>query len=126
MDTPCIPPPIWSYEVMREYLVDMVQYTYSYILFIEKPAEFRRPLKDMTDKESGTVTLECELNKPNVPVKWLKDGEEIKPDDHIKVLVDEYTHKLVLSDVTLDDTAKYSCVVDDVSTEANLTVEGTL
>ena len=91
----------------------------------EKPAEFSKPLKDIKDKESGTVTLECELSKPNATVTWLKDGEEIKPDDeHIKAVVDEYTHKLVMSDITLDDAAKYSCVVDDVSTEATLTVEG--
>ena len=91
----------------------------------EKPAEFSKPLKDIKDKESGTVTLECELSKPNATVTWLKNGEEIKPDEHIKAVIDEYTHKLVMSDITLNDAAKYSCVVDDgVSTEATLCVEG--
>ena len=70
------------------------------------------------------MTLECELNKPDVPVKWLKDGKELTPDDRVKFSVDQYIHQLVMTDVTLDDTAKYSCVCGDVSTEAMVTVEG--
>ena len=70
------------------------------------------------------MTLECELNKPDVPVKWLRDGKELTPDDRVKFTVDQYLHQLVMTDVTLDDTAKYTCVCGDVSTEATLTVEG--
>ena len=92
----------------------------------EKPTEFRKPLKDLTAKETDTVTLECELNKPDVPVKWLKDGQELTPDDRVKFSVDQYLHQLIMTDVTLDDTAKYSCVCGDVSTEATVTVEGNI
>lgn len=68
--------------------------------------------------------MECELTKPNVPVKWFTDGKEIKPSDNIKIIMDSYTHQLVFTDVTLADKAKYTCVCGDVFTEATLTVEG--
>ena len=95
-----------------------------YFLFSEKPAEFTKPLSDMTVKEKDTVILECDLNKPNVPVKWLKEGQEIKPDDHINFTVNQYHHQLVMTDVTLDDAARYTCVCGDVSTECTVKVTG--
>ncbi|KAJ8319891.1 hypothetical protein KUTeg_001478 [Tegillarca granosa] len=89
----------------------------------ELPVEFTKPLKDMKVKEKETVTLKCELNKPNRPVKWLKDGQEIKPDDRIKFVMDCYMHQIIITDVTLSDMGKITCVCGDVSTEATLTVE---
>lgn len=33
---------------------------------------FSRPLQDMVATEKDKVTLECELSRPNVDVRWLK------------------------------------------------------
>lgn len=74
--------------------------------------------------EGDSVTLECTLTKPDVPVKWLKDGKEIQPTDSIQLVTDSYTHQLVFTEVTLKDKARYKCVVGDVSTQATLTVKG--
>lgn len=59
-----------------------------------------------------------------MPAKWLKNGEEITPEDGYKITVDGKQHKLVIPDVTLDHEAEYTVVIDDKSSSANLTVEG--
>lgn len=68
--------------------------------------------------------MKCELTKENVPVKWLKNGVEIKMSDKIEFVTDGFKQKLILRDVTLDDIAEYTCVCGDVSTKATLNVEG--
>jgi hypothetical protein len=92
----------------------------------ELPVEFTKPLKDKKVKEKETLTLTCELNKPNKPVKWLKNGEEIVPDDRINFSVDQYLHQLVIADVTVTDADKYTCVCGDVSTKCTIKVDGKL
>ena len=92
--------------------------------FQEIPAQFKQPLKDVTAKETDNITLECELNKTKTPVKWLKDGKPITPDNRVRFNVDGYIHQLLIDDVTLDDRAKYSCMCGDVSTKATLAVDG--
>lgn len=91
---------------------------------LEAPATFTKPLTDLTTKERDTVTLTCELSKPNTPCKWFKNDTEIQPSNHAQISYDGYTQQLVLTDVTVDDTAKYSCVCGDVSSEATLQVQG--
>ena len=92
---------------------------------LEAPATFTKPLHDLTANEKDTITLTCDLSKPNTPCKWFKDNQEIKPSDHAQISYDGYTQQLLLTDVTVDDTATYSCVCGDVSTEATLQVHGT-
>lgn len=87
-------------------------------------ASFRKPLTDLVAKENDTITLTCELSQPNIPCIWLKNDLEIKPTDHTQISCDGYSQQLVLTDVTVDDTARYCCVCGDVSTEAMLQVEG--
>jgi hypothetical protein len=94
------------------------------LYFIELPAEFKKPLTDLTAKEEDKIILECELSKPDKPVKWLKDGKEIKPDDHVHFSIDLATHQLIIDNVMLDDKGKYSCICGDVTTEAKLIIEG--
>lgn len=90
----------------------------------ELPAEFKRPLKDITAKEEDQVILECELSKPNKPVKWTKDGKDIVPDDHIHFSADLSTHQMSIDNVSLDDKGDYTCVCGDVATEAKLIIQG--
>lgn len=92
--------------------------------FLEKPAKFTKPLGEIKAKEGDSVTLTCELDKQDVFCTWLKDGEELKPSDHVQISADGFTQQLLLTDVTIKDTAKYTCVCGDVSTEATLQVEG--
>ena len=75
-------------------------------------------------KEKEKAILECELTRPNKPVKWFKDNQEIKPDDHFGFTVDMFTHQLIIDSVNLKDTGVYKLVCGDVSTKAKFIVEG--
>ena len=98
-------------------------YSLSYF-FSELPAEFKKPLSDVQSFEKEGATLECELSKPDKSVKWMKNGKPVRETNKIKIVTDGPVHKLILSDVTLKEEGKYTCVSDDVSTSATLTVGG--
>ena len=90
----------------------------------ELPLAFSKPLTEVKAIENSKVVLECELNKPNPTVKWLKDGQLVKQTSSIMALADSYVHQLVIVSATLNDNAEYTCVCGDVSTLATLTVKG--
>ena len=92
----------------------------------EAPVSFTVPLKDTTVPEEESVTLECELSKPDQKVKWLKDGKEIKPDKKrgIEIKVDGKKHILTIPKSLVDDTGDYTVKCGDVESKAKLTVEG--
>ena len=93
---------------------------------LETKATFTVPLKDVTVPEEESVTLECELSKPDQKVKWLKNGKEIKPDKKRGVLpkVEGTKHTLTIPKTLKDDTAEYTVKIGDEETKGKLTVEG--
>lgn len=46
---------------------------------LELPVKFSRPLQDVVATEKDRVTLECELSRPNVDVRWLKVAPAAPP-----------------------------------------------
>ncbi len=92
---------------------------------VSKPT-FTSPLKDQTVPEEESVTLECELSKPDQPVKWFKDGKEIKPHKKRGIIpkVVGTKHSLTIPKALKDDTAEYSVKCGDEETKGKLTVEG--
>ena len=95
--------------------------------FAESKPTFTEPLKDLTVPEEESVTLECELSKPDQKVKWLKDGKEIKPDRKkgITTKSEGRRHSLTIPRCVSDDSAEYTAKCGDQETKAQLTVEGT-
>ena len=91
-------------------------------------ATFTTPLKDVTIPEEDSVTLECELSKPDQKVKWFKDGKEIKPDRKrgIAPKVESTKHSLTIPKALTEDMAEYSVKCGDEETKGKLTVEGRL
>ena len=90
----------------------------------ETPVKFTRPLEDTKCTEEDTVTLACELSKPNQKVEWFKDGKKVKPDKRTKVKAEGTIHQLTLTPSKVDDTAEYMAKVPTDSTSGKLTVEG--
>ncbi len=74
--------------------------------------------------EGQSLTLTCEVNKPNVQSKWLKNGEEIPASDRIEMTVDDVRHTLTIPKSELDDESVYKCVIKDRKTSARVTVKG--
>ena len=95
---------------------------------LETKPSFTAPLKDIAITEEESVTLECELSKPDQKVKWFKDGKEIKPDRKrgISSKTDGRKHSLIIPKTEMDDAAQYSVRCGDEESKGKLSVEGNL
>ena len=65
----------------------------------------------------------AELNKPGVPVKWLKDGVEIGIAT-VEMRSEGTKHYLKILNAKTDDIGEYTIVAADKSATANLGVDG--
>ena len=91
---------------------------------IETPLEFVSPLQDVTAMEHGTVTLECELSKHDIKVTWMQNGVELTFGPKYETVDEGTIHKLVIHDVTPEETAEYAVKAEKLVSTAQLTVEG--
>ncbi|ESO99765.1 hypothetical protein LOTGIDRAFT_141556, partial [Lottia gigantea] len=87
------------------------------------PADFTSPLNDVTVKEKTNAEFECELSKDLSNVKWYKNGKLLKEGKNVKFVKDGKKHKLILSDVEVEDEGPISIKVGDKETTANLFVQ---
>ena len=72
---------------------------------------FLQRLEDIKAVEGSDVDLEVEVSgRPKPTLKWLKDGSEVAPDDHIQMDTEGRIHTLLITQSRLADTAKYTCV----------------
>lgn len=71
----------------------------------------------------ASATFECELSKATA-VQWLKDDKPITPSNKYKITSDGSKHKLVVKDVTGEDSGVYTLSVKDKKTQGALSVEG--
>ncbi len=94
--------------------------------FVESKPTFTQPLKDQTVPEDESVTLECELSKPDQKVTWQKDGKEVKPDRKrgITQKSDGRRHSLTIPKALMDDAAQYTARCGDQESKAKLEVQG--
>uniref|UniRef100_A0A8C7XIC9 Myosin-binding protein C, fast-type n=1 Tax=Oryzias sinensis TaxID=183150 RepID=A0A8C7XIC9_9TELE len=65
------------------------------------------------------IVLSCEVLDPNAQVKWLKNGQEIKPSAKYVMEANGNVRTLTINKANLSDDAAYECVVgeDKCSTE---------
>uniref|UniRef100_A0A8C5G8G6 Myosin-binding protein C, fast-type n=1 Tax=Gouania willdenowi TaxID=441366 RepID=A0A8C5G8G6_GOUWI len=59
------------------------------------------------------IVLTCEVVDPNIPVKWLKNGQEIKPSAKYIMEANGNKRTLTINRTTLADDAAYECVVGE-------------
>ena len=76
--------------------------------------------------EKETVTFTAELNKPDQPFKFLKDGVEVDLKDGYEVKSDGNKYTLTVVKTRLDQQAEYTFEVEGASCTANLIVDGKL
>ena len=51
---------------------------------LELPLEIVKPMRNTEVMEKKTITLECELNKPNKTATWKQNGHEILPTEEFE------------------------------------------
>uniref|UniRef100_A0A3B4XP29 Ig-like domain-containing protein n=1 Tax=Seriola lalandi dorsalis TaxID=1841481 RepID=A0A3B4XP29_SERLL len=77
--------------------------------------------KSQEADEGVSVTLQCELSKPGVPVEWKKgtqSGEKYQMKQKASV------NELLINKVEPEDSGDYSCVCGDQKTTASLKING--
>ncbi|XP_076872111.1 obscurin-like protein 1a isoform X2 [Brachyhypopomus gauderio] len=82
----------------------------------ETPVAILKKLCDVRLEEGFPVTLECELSRPNVNVKWLKNGLEIKAEKGLRVFSMGRRRCLQIDQSTVGDSGLYTCDVGDLQT----------
>lgn len=68
--------------------------------------------------------LSCEITKPEVTIKWLKNGRLIRSNSKYEMIQKGYLVTLIIHNVTVKDSGEYCCEADGIATRARLEVRG--
>ncbi|XP_045078361.1 obscurin-like protein 1a isoform X2 [Coregonus clupeaformis] len=89
----------------------------------ETPVTIMKKLVDMRLEQGSPATLECELSRQNVEVRWLKNGTELKPGKtQYRIYSMGRKRFCQLLQCSLSDAGTYTCDVGDINTSCNLEV----
>ncbi|XP_066519296.1 obscurin-like protein 1a [Hoplias malabaricus] len=92
------------------------------LLVKETPVAILKKLCDMRLEEGSPVTLECELSRQNVEVKWMKNGLELKSDKGLRIYSMGRKRCLQITQTTVSDSGLYTCEIGDLSTFCKLEI----
>ncbi|CAD7679772.1 unnamed protein product [Nyctereutes procyonoides] len=99
-------------------------HTSARLVVTELPVRFSRPLQDIVATEKDKVTLECKLSRPNVDVRWLKDGVELRVGKTVGMVAQGACRSLIIYRCELGDQGVYVCDAHDTQSSASLKVQG--
>ncbi|XP_042525465.1 obscurin [Dipodomys spectabilis] len=99
-------------------------HTSARLVVTELPVHFSRPLQDVVTTQKEKVTLECELSRPNVNVRWLKDGVELRAGKAVGIVAQGTCRSLTIYRCEIGDQGIYVCDAHDAQTSASLKVQG--
>ncbi|KAM7143815.1 obscurin-like [Molossus nigricans] len=99
-------------------------HTSARLVVTELPVRFSRPLQDVVATEKDKVTMECELSRPNVEVRWLKDGMELRVGKTVGIAAQGTCRTLIIYQCAFGDQGMYVCDAHEVQTSASLKVQG--
>ncbi|XP_034042541.1 obscurin-like protein 1 [Thalassophryne amazonica] len=82
----------------------------------EPPVTFLRKLEDQKFPEGAIVSIECELSRHNVDVRWIKNGTEVKPSKDIRIYAMGRRRFLQIMKCHVCDSGMYTCDAGDATT----------
>uniref|UniRef100_W5L213 Obscurin-like protein 1 n=1 Tax=Astyanax mexicanus TaxID=7994 RepID=W5L213_ASTMX len=91
-------------------------------LNVKTPVVILKKLSDVRFEEGSPVTLECELSRQNVEVKWLKNGLELKSDKGVRVYSMGRKRCVQIMQSTVSDSGVYTCETGDLCTSCTLQI----
>ena len=78
------------------------------------PPRFLQRLEDKKVVEGAAVDFEVEVSgKPKPTLRWLKDGDHVAPDDHLRMDIEGRIYTLSITRSRLSDGGRYSCVASN-------------
>lgn len=81
-------------------------------------------LADTRAQEAETVTLEVELNQPDVEGSWTRNGLKLKTGPSCRTTALGKKHALTLSQLKMEDAGTITFQAEEVHTSAKLIVTG--
>ncbi|KAM4869534.1 LOW QUALITY PROTEIN: obscurin-like [Urocitellus parryii] len=99
-------------------------HTSARLVVTELPVSFSHPLQDMVATQKEKVTLECELSRPNVDVRWLKDGVELWSGKTMGIVAQGTCRSLITYRCEMRDQGIYVCDTGEAQSSASLKVQG--
>uniref|UniRef100_A0A3B5MSE5 Obscurin like cytoskeletal adaptor 1a n=1 Tax=Xiphophorus couchianus TaxID=32473 RepID=A0A3B5MSE5_9TELE len=91
-------------------------------LTIKTPVAILKPLVDVRVEEEFPVTLECEFSRQNVEVRWLKNGNELKPGKDHRIYSMGRKRFCQILQCSVADSGSYTCDTGEISTFCSLDV----
>ncbi|XP_071285988.1 obscurin-like, partial [Agelaius tricolor] len=85
---------------------------------------FTQPLQNQQAEEGGTVTLSCEVSKPNSPVQWKKGGTVLRASDKYRMRQEGAVAELTIHNLSQADAGDYTCDTGDQQTTAAVQLKG--
>ncbi|XP_072768090.1 obscurin-like protein 1 [Nerophis lumbriciformis] len=82
----------------------------------EHPVTILRKLEDQKFPAAATLSIECELSRHNVDVKWKKNGSEVKPGKNVRIYSVGRKRFLQITKCHVCDSGVYTCDTGDVTT----------
>uniref|UniRef100_A0A671LFM5 Obscurin-like protein 1 n=1 Tax=Sinocyclocheilus anshuiensis TaxID=1608454 RepID=A0A671LFM5_9TELE len=81
----------------------------------ETPVTIIKKLSDVRFEEESAVILECELSRPNVDVRWLKNGLELKSSKTLRMYSMGRKRCLQILECNISDSGLYTCEIGDLT-----------
>uniref|UniRef100_A0A8C6Z033 Obscurin like cytoskeletal adaptor 1 n=1 Tax=Nothoprocta perdicaria TaxID=30464 RepID=A0A8C6Z033_NOTPE len=72
------------------------------------------------------LLLECDVSPPDAPVRWLKDGEPVVPDEALALQSEGCTRRLMIRSVGLSDAGTFTCDAGEAAASFAVAVSGEL
>ncbi|CAI5639462.1 unnamed protein product [Oreochromis niloticus] len=93
------------------------------MLFVqEKPVHIFRDLLNVKAVPGEDAELTCEITKPEVTIRWLKNGRLIKESPKYEMSVEKHLARLVIKSTTIRDSGEYCCEAEGVASRAKLEI----
>ncbi|XP_045905964.1 obscurin [Micropterus dolomieu] len=93
------------------------------MLFVkEKPVHIFRDLLNVKAVPGEDAELSCEITKPEVTIRWLKNGHLIRPSPKYEMSVEKNLARLVIKNTTIRDSGEYCCEAEGVASRAKLEI----
>jgi len=91
----------------------------------QKHLKFEEGLQDKSAKVSGRVMFQCTVSRRGLRPKWFHNGQELDIMHNIgrvQAITERKMHKLLITDIELEDAGRYSVKFKDIEDAANLEV----
>lgn len=91
---------------------------------LEKPVHIFRDLLNVKAVPGEDAELSCEITKPEVTIRWLKNGHLIRQSPKYEMSVEKNLARLVIRNTTIRDSGEYCCEAEGVASRAKLEIRG--